>query len=137
MYVFSILKNILFEMASWCNNYISRVDKSVIVVNEDLLRWHAVFYSICQALFYIISFRHQDLTDNKRSKFFIILITYQSFEQVKLNIITVIGERSVGLVSKGQVSILTHSVIWSKGPYLLVKIKMLSLHSQFLNHYRQ
>lgn len=54
----------------WCNNYINSVDKSVKVVNEDLLRWHAVFYSVCQALFYIVSFRHQDLMDNKRSKFF-------------------------------------------------------------------
>lgn len=56
-------------MSLWCNNYINSVDKSVKVVNEDLLRWHAVFYSICQALFYIVSFRHQDLMDNKRSKF--------------------------------------------------------------------
>lgn len=55
-------------MSIWCNNYINRVDKSVKVVNEDLLRWHAVFYSICQSLFYIISFRHHDLMDSKRSK---------------------------------------------------------------------
>lgn len=54
-------------MSTWCNNYINRVDKSVKVVNEDLLRWHAVFYSMCQSLFYIISFRHHDLMDSKRS----------------------------------------------------------------------
>lgn len=69
--IFSALKNILFEMSSWCNNYIDRVDTSVKVVTEDLLKTHAVFYSLCQALFYIISFRHQDLTDNKRSKIFV------------------------------------------------------------------
>ncbi|XP_027843438.1 RNA polymerase I-specific transcription initiation factor RRN3-like isoform X1 [Aphis gossypii] len=63
----SVLKNILFEMSTWCNNYINRVDKSVKVVNEDLLRWHAVFYSMCQSLFYIISFRHHDLMDSKRN----------------------------------------------------------------------
>jgi RNA polymerase I-specific transcription initiation factor RRN3 len=62
-----VLKNILFEISSWCNNYINKVDKSVKVVTEDLLRCHAVFYSICQALFYIISFRHQDLMDSKRN----------------------------------------------------------------------
>jgi len=67
--IFSVLKNTLFEMSMWCNNYINNVDKSVKVVDEELLRWHAVFYSMCQALFYIISFRHQDLMDNKRSKF--------------------------------------------------------------------
>jgi len=55
-------------MSTWCNNYINRVDKSVKVVTEDLLRWHAVFYSMCQALFYIISFKHQELMDSKRSK---------------------------------------------------------------------
>ncbi|VVC30424.1 Hypothetical protein CINCED_3A002920 [Cinara cedri] len=63
----SVLKNILSEIALWCNNYINRVDKSVKVVTEELLRGHAVFYSICQALFYIISFRHQDLMDSKRN----------------------------------------------------------------------
>lgn len=66
--IFSVLKNILFEISSWCINYINRVDKTVKLVNEDLLRWHAVFYSVCQALFYIISFKHQDLMDSKRSK---------------------------------------------------------------------
>lgn len=66
--IFSVLKNVLFEMSSWCINFINRVDKSVKVVTEDLLRWHAVFYSVCQSLFYIISFKHQDLMDSKRSK---------------------------------------------------------------------
>lgn len=68
IYFFRILKDTIFEISLWCNNYISRVDKSVTVVTEDLLRWHAVFYSMCQALFYIISFRHQDLMDGKKSK---------------------------------------------------------------------
>ncbi|XP_022170492.1 RNA polymerase I-specific transcription initiation factor RRN3-like isoform X1 [Myzus persicae] len=63
----SVLKNTIFEMSTWCINYINRVDKSVKVVNEDLLRWHAVFYSMCQSLFYIISFRHHDLMDSKRN----------------------------------------------------------------------
>lgn len=63
-----MLKNTLYEISTWCNKYINSVDKSIKVVDEELLRWHAVFYSMCQALFYIISFRHQDLMDNKRSK---------------------------------------------------------------------
>lgn len=63
----NVLKNTLFEISTWCNEYINSVDKSVKVVDEELLRWHAVFYSMCQALFYIISFRHQDLMDNKRN----------------------------------------------------------------------
>jgi len=67
--IFSVLKNTVLEISRWCNNYINSVDKSVKVVDEELLRWHAVFYSMCQALFYIISFRHQDLMDNKRSTF--------------------------------------------------------------------
>lgn len=68
LYFYSVIKNILFEISTWCNNYINRVDKSVTVVTEDLLKWHAVFYSMCQALFYIISFRHQYLMDSKRSE---------------------------------------------------------------------
>lgn len=64
------MKDTLYSMSLWCNSYIKEVDKLVTVVNEDLLRQHAVFYSMCQALFYIISFRHQDLTDNTQSKFF-------------------------------------------------------------------
>jgi len=63
----NVLKNMLFEISTWCNKYINSVDKSVRVVDEELLRWHAVFYSMCQALFYIISFRHQDLMNNKRN----------------------------------------------------------------------
>ncbi|XP_050531899.1 RNA polymerase I-specific transcription initiation factor RRN3-like [Daktulosphaira vitifoliae] len=63
----NVLKNTVGDMSVWCNNYINRVDKSVKVVNEELLRWHAVFYSLCQSLFYIISFRHEDLMDSKRN----------------------------------------------------------------------
>lgn len=76
---FSVLKNTVFEISLWCNNYINRVDKSVKVVTEDLLRWHAVFYSICQALFYIISFKHQDLMDCKKSKLLHNCIMYFTF----------------------------------------------------------
>jgi len=67
--IFRVLKNTLLEISMWCNKYINSVDKSVKVIDEELLRWHSVFYSMCQALFYIISFRHQDLMDNKRSNF--------------------------------------------------------------------
>jgi len=74
--IFSVLTNILFQMSSWCHNYIYRVDTSVKVVTEDLLKSHAVFYSMCQALFYIISFRHQDLTDNRRSKCFAAVVQF-------------------------------------------------------------
>ncbi|XP_050436123.1 RNA polymerase I-specific transcription initiation factor RRN3-like isoform X2 [Adelges cooleyi] len=63
----NVLKTALSDLSTWCVNYINRVDKSVKVVNEELLRWHAVFYSMCQALFYVIAFRHEDLMDSKRN----------------------------------------------------------------------
>ncbi|XP_050436461.1 RNA polymerase I-specific transcription initiation factor RRN3-like [Adelges cooleyi] len=63
----NVLKTILAELTTWCDDYIDRVDKSIKVVNEELLRWHAVFYSICQALFYVIAFRHEDLMGSKRN----------------------------------------------------------------------
>lgn len=80
----SVLKNTIKDMSVWCNNYIDRVDKSVRVVNEELLRWHAVFYSMCQSLFYIIAFRHEDLMDSKRSMYNskILLYPVNSYERI-------------------------------------------------------
>ncbi|VVC30426.1 RNA polymerase I specific transcription initiation factor RRN3 [Cinara cedri] len=81
----NVLKNILSEIAFWCNNYINNVDKSVKVVTEELLREHAVFYSICQAMFYIISFRHQDLMDSKRNLKFMENLRLSKIVTCKLN----------------------------------------------------
>lgn len=56
-------------MADWIHSYISAQDE-LGPINNDV-RIHRVFYSMCQALFYVIAFRHKDFVYSKRSKFFI------------------------------------------------------------------
>lgn len=53
-------------MSDWAHSYISAQD-SLECANSDV-RVHTVFYSVCQALFYIVAFRHKDLVDTKKSK---------------------------------------------------------------------
>lgn len=59
----------LKQMSQWIHSYISSQD-SLQSANSDI-RVHSVFYAVCQALFYLIAFRHKDLTDTKKSKFHI------------------------------------------------------------------
>lgn len=53
-------------MAEWIHTYNSNQD-GLECVNSDV-RVHSVFYSVCQALFYIVSFRHKALVKSKKSK---------------------------------------------------------------------
>lgn len=61
-----MLKGTLQQMASWIHSYIAAQD-SFESVNSDL-RVHAVFYAVCQALFYVVTFRHRELLNSKKSK---------------------------------------------------------------------
>lgn len=56
-------------MAAWIHSYITTQD-GLECLNSDV-RVHAVFYSVCQALFYVISFRHKDLVNTRKSKYYI------------------------------------------------------------------
>ena len=47
-------------------------DHSSYIMNEN--KEHSVFYSVCQALFLIITKRHNDYSDTKKCKY-IFLIT--------------------------------------------------------------
>lgn len=53
-------------MSNWIHSYIQQ--DNLQGVNTDL-RAHVVFYFICQAMFYLIAYRHKELTDGKKSKF--------------------------------------------------------------------
>lgn len=53
-------------MSTWVHSYISSQD-SLECANSDV-RVHTVFYSVCQAMFYLLAFRHKDIMEGKKSK---------------------------------------------------------------------
>lgn len=57
-----VVKDMVSEMADWLHSYIDNHDGSSGYQDN---RIHSVFYTTCQALFYIIAFRHKDLVENK------------------------------------------------------------------------
>lgn len=63
----SLLQSVLLEMSTWIHSYISSQD-SLECANSDV-RVHTVFYSVCQAMFYLLAFRHKDIIDGKKRKF--------------------------------------------------------------------
>lgn len=65
----STLRSTMEHMAAWIHSYITTQD-GLDCLNSDI-RVHAVFYSVCQALFYIVAFRHRDLISTKKSKYII------------------------------------------------------------------
>ncbi|XP_050300204.1 RNA polymerase I-specific transcription initiation factor RRN3 [Anthonomus grandis grandis] len=64
-----VVKETMRQMAEWIHSYIGSQD-SLDSVNSDV-RVHTVFYSVCQALFYLVSFRHKDLVDRKKNIIFL------------------------------------------------------------------
>ncbi|XP_078033045.1 RNA polymerase I-specific transcription initiation factor RRN3 homolog Tif-IA isoform X2 [Augochlora pura] len=60
----SIVKEVQFKLCKWIHDYINLQDHSSYVSNEN--KDHTVFYSVCQALFLIISKRHNDYPDSKK-----------------------------------------------------------------------
>lgn len=61
-----MLKGILQQMASWVHSYIAAQDSLDSVHSE--MRVHAVFYAVCQGLFYVVTFRHRELVNSRKSK---------------------------------------------------------------------
>lgn len=55
----------LKELCNWAEVYIGRVHTTT---NINAMKAHLLFYSICQAIFYIIVIRSRDLTSGKKSK---------------------------------------------------------------------
>lgn len=79
----SMLKASLAEMSAWIHSYICSQD-GVEGVNLDV-RIHAVFYTICQALFYVIAFRHSDLVHSKKDLMFLQSLNLTKMVTCKLN----------------------------------------------------
>ncbi|CAO1389656.1 unnamed protein product [Diamesa serratosioi] len=61
----SILKSYLKQLCHWAHNYLKACD---YIINRNP-KAHAVFYATCQAIFYIIAFRSQDLTSDINLRF--------------------------------------------------------------------
>uniref|UniRef100_A0A1Y1MD29 RNA polymerase I-specific transcription initiation factor RRN3 n=2 Tax=Photinus pyralis TaxID=7054 RepID=A0A1Y1MD29_PHOPY len=64
-----MLKGTLQEMANWIFAYMATQDGHGCI-NTDI-RIHVVFYSVCQALFYIIAFRYKDLVNKRKDVIFL------------------------------------------------------------------
>ena len=61
----SVIKHYLKELCSWAHQYIQSSDQ---YRSAGSLRANLIFFSVCQAVFYVIAFRSRDLTADKKSK---------------------------------------------------------------------
>lgn len=59
-----LVKEIQFKMCKWIHDYINMQDQSKYMNDEN--KEHTVFYSVCQALFLVITKRHNDYPDSKK-----------------------------------------------------------------------
>jgi len=65
----SMVKGTMQQISEWIHTYMANQD-GLECVNSDV-RVHTVFYSVCQALFYLVAFRHKDLVDRKKNIVFL------------------------------------------------------------------
>ncbi|XP_022920873.1 RNA polymerase I-specific transcription initiation factor RRN3 [Onthophagus taurus] len=79
----SMLKGTLQQMSTWAHSYISTLDE-VECVNFDV-RTHSVFYSVCQAIFYVIAFRQKDLFNTKKNLSFLETLNLAKIVTCRLN----------------------------------------------------
>lgn len=77
------LKSVLQQLTNWIHTYISTQD-GLECVNSDL-RTHSVFYSMCQALFYTVTFRHKELVKNKKGMIFLESLNLTKIVTSRLN----------------------------------------------------
>ncbi|XP_065358254.1 RNA polymerase I-specific transcription initiation factor RRN3 [Calliphora vicina] len=64
----NILKHYLKELCSWAHQYIQGCDQ---YRSNGSLKANIVFFSVCQAIFYVIAFRSKELTGDKKSLLFL------------------------------------------------------------------
>ncbi|CAG9821895.1 unnamed protein product [Phaedon cochleariae] len=79
----SMLKGTLQQLAEWIHFYIS-TQEEIECVNSDV-RIHQVFYSVCQAVFYIVAFRHKDLVNSKKNIVFLESLNLAKMVTSRLN----------------------------------------------------
>ncbi|KAK9679926.1 RNA polymerase I specific transcription initiation factor RRN3 [Popillia japonica] len=79
----SMLKGTIQQMAEWVHSYISAQDE-LECINSDV-RVHTVFYSVCQAVFYVIAFRQSDLVKTRKNIAFLNSLNLGKIVTCRLN----------------------------------------------------
>lgn len=78
----SYLKSMLLEMSHWVHNYIQRSDS---MHHNQSLKAHLLFYSVCQAIFYVVAFRSNHLTSSSKNLAFLQSLQLSSIVTCQLN----------------------------------------------------
>lgn len=76
-----MLRHILKQLCDWAHQYIQRSDS----ITNSSLRAHTVFYSTCQAIFYIIAFKSRELTADNSGLLFLQSLQLSSLVTCHLN----------------------------------------------------
>ncbi|XP_050077356.1 RNA polymerase I-specific transcription initiation factor RRN3 [Anopheles maculipalpis] len=76
------LKSMLLEMSHWVHNYIQRSDS---MLHNQSLKAHLLFYSVCQAIFYVVAFRANHLTASSKNLAFLQSLQLSSIVTCQLN----------------------------------------------------
>ncbi|OAD62109.1 RNA polymerase I-specific transcription initiation factor RRN3, partial [Eufriesea mexicana] len=78
-----LVKTVQFRISKWIHDYINMQDHSNYIEDEN--KEHTVFYSICQALFLIITKRHNDYPDSKKYMLYLQELDLAKIITCKLN----------------------------------------------------
>ncbi|KAG6804219.1 RNA polymerase I-specific transcription initiation factor RRN3 [Apis mellifera caucasica] len=78
-----LVKAVQFKISKWIHNYINMQDHSNYMEDEN--KEHNVFYSICQALFLIITKRHNDYPDSRKYMLYLQELDLAKIITCKLN----------------------------------------------------
>lgn len=62
------IKHTLHDLCRWAHDYVEKSDASQ---NTTSIKAHLVFYAVCEAIFYVVSFRSRDLTNSSENLTFL------------------------------------------------------------------
>ncbi|XP_071862578.1 RNA polymerase I-specific transcription initiation factor RRN3 homolog Tif-IA [Bombus fervidus] len=78
-----LVKAVQFRISKWIHDYINMQDHSNYIEDEN--KEHGVFYSVCEALFLIITKRHNDYPDSKKYMLYLQELDLAKIVTCKLN----------------------------------------------------
>ncbi|CAK9803980.1 RNA polymerase I-specific transcription initiation factor RRN3 [Anthophora quadrimaculata] len=78
-----LVKAVQFKMSKWIHDYINMQNQTNYI--EDESKEHSVFYSVCQALFLILTKRHNDYPDSKKYMLYLQELDLAKIITCKLN----------------------------------------------------
>jgi len=68
---FSCVKDILMQLSEWIHKYIETVPCKKSDENASMLQTHLVFYTACETLFYLLTFRHSEFVSRRKNMRFV------------------------------------------------------------------